>query len=286
MSLSSSELSKARLVAEVRVPTPFLKWAGGKGQLLGQLAGYLPKESRTYFEPFLGGGAVFFSLRPEKAVLSDLNPDLVNVYLTVRDCPAELMEALDRHAEYRLSEEYFYEVRRQETSKLSPIERAARTVFLNKTCFNGLYRVNARGGFNVPWGGYTNPTLYDRVNLLSASALLQGKKVLLADYRKACGRARKGDFVYFDPPYHPLSDTSRFTSYTKEEFGDREQEALADTFRKLDERGCLIMLSNSSTPFVRSLYGGFRVETLRAKRAINSKGSGRGAIDELLVLNY
>ena len=286
MSLSSGELSRARPVVEVRPPGPFLKWAGGKGQLLGQMAPHFPKEYRTYFEPFLGGGAVFFHLQPEKALLADLNPDLVNAFQVVRDHPAALMETLDHHAELRMSEEYFYEVRRQEVSALSSVERAARTIFLNKTCFNGLYRVNSRGGFNVPWGGYPNPTLYDRVNLLSSSAHLQGKIVLLADYRKACGRARKGDLVYFDPPYHPLSETSGFTSYTKEDFGDRDQTALAQTFRRLDKRGCLVMLSNSPTPLVRSLYEGFRIEVLKAKRAINSKGTGRGAIDELLVMNY
>jgi DNA adenine methylase len=281
-----AELSRPRPVVEVRPPAPFLKWAGGKGQLLGQLAPYFPTEFRTYIEPFLGGGAVFFRLCPEKAVLADLNPDLVNAFQVVRDQPNALIEALDRHAELRKSEEYFYKVRRQEASGLSSAERAARMIFLNKTCFNGLYRVNSRGGFNVPWGGYLNPTLYERENLLSASACLQGKAVLLADYRKACLRAKKGDFVYFDPPYHPLSETSGFTSYTKEDFGDPDQTALAQTFRRLDKRGCLLMLSNSPTPLVRSLYEGFRVEVLKAKRAINSKGTGRGAIDELLVMNY
>jgi DNA adenine methylase len=286
MSISTAELSKSHPVVEVRPPAPFLKWAGGKGQLLGQMSPYFPSEYRTYFEPFLGGGAVFFHLRPEKAVLADLNPDLVNAFQVVRDHPTALMKALDQHSELRTCKEYFYEVRGQEISKLSPVERAARMVFLNKTCYNGLFRVNSRGGFNVPWGGYSNPTLYERATLLSASALLQGKKVVLEGYRKACARARKGDLVYFDPPYHPLSETSGFTSYTKEDFGDEEQEALAETFRTLDNRGCLVMLSNSPTSLVRSLYGGFRSETLRAKRAINSKGTGRGAVDELLILNY
>jgi DNA adenine methylase len=286
MSLSTAELSRSRPVVEVRPPAPFLKWAGGKGQLLGQMAPFFPSEYRTYFEPFLGGGAVFFRLCPEKAVLADLNPDLVNAFQVVRDNPTALMEGLDRHAELRMNEKSFYEVRKQAVSSLSPVERAARTIYLNKTCFNGLYRVNSSGEFNVPWGGYRNPNLYDRANLLSASVQLQRKAVLLADYRRACARARKGDFVYFDPPYHPLSETSGFTSYTKEDFGDRDQTALAQTFRRLDKRGCLVMLSNSPTPLVRSLYQGFRFEVLKAKRAINSKGTGRGAIDELLVMNY
>jgi DNA adenine methylase len=265
---------------------PFLKWAGGKAQLLAQIAPYLPANYRTYFEPFLGGGAVFFYLRPQKAVLADLNPDLVNTFLVVRDSPAALMEALDRHGEHRGSKDYYYAVRKQEASSLSPVDRAARTVFLNKTCFNGLYRVNSRGEFNVPWGDYSNPKLYDPKNILAASAQLQGKDILLADYRVACARAREGDFVYFDPPYHPVSVTSGFTSYTKEEFGDREQAALAQMLRRLDRRGCFVMLSNSPTPFVRSLYEGFEIKVLKATRAINSKGTKRGAVDELLVTNY
>ena len=247
---------------------------------------FFPKEYRTYFEPFLGGGAVFFHLRPKRAVLSDLNPDLINAFTVVRDDPEGLMAALNEHLGRRTEESYFYEVRAQDRSSLSPVDRAVRTIFLNKTCFNGLYRVNSEGKFNVPWGGYKNPTLYDRENILAASALLRGKKVVLANYRNVCARAKLGDFVYLDPPYHPLSETSRFTSYTKEDFGNRDQRQLAETYRRLDKRGVLVMLSNSATPLIRSLYSEFRSETLKAKRAINSKGTGRGAIDELLVMNY
>jgi DNA adenine methylase len=268
-------------------PVPFLKWAGGKGQLLTQLDRYFPKHFHTYFEPFLGGGAVFFHLRPKRAVISDSNPDLIGTFLAVRDKPRELMEALDRHRGGRLSEEYFYHVRDElDSSSLSPVERAARTIFLNKTCFNGLYRVNAKGKFNVPWGDYKNPTLYDRNNLLKASRLLRGKRILLADYRRALSSANLGDFVYFDPPYHPLSETSRFTSYTKEDFGDKEQRALAETCRELNRKGVQFALSNSPTPLVLALYEGFQVQRLKAKRAINSKAAGRGPIDELLVTNY
>lgn len=266
---------------------PFLKWAGGKGQLLAQMDRFLPKQFRTYYEPFLGGGAVFFYLQPKRAVLSDSNPDLVGAFLAVRDDPKDLMNALDRHNSGRLSESYFYEIRdRLNPSDLSPVGRAARTIFLNKTCFNGLYRVNARGKFNVPWGNYKNPRLYDRGNLVRASRLLRGKKILLVDYRKALTAANFGDFVYLDPPYHPLSETSRFTSYTKEDFGDKDQRKLAETCRRLDRRGVLFALSNSPTPLVLSLYEGFHIERLKAKRAISSKGTGRGPIDELLVMNY
>lgn len=268
-------------------PVPFLKWAGGKGQLLGQLDRFLPKHFRTYYEPFLGGGAVFFHLKPKRAVLADANPDLIGAFLAVRDDLHGLMSALDRYDVGRLSETYFYEIRdKVDPSQLSPVERAGRTIFLNKTCFNGLYRVNAKGKFNVPWGGYKNPTLYDRRNLTRASRLLHGKKILLTDYRKALSTANLGDFVYLDPPYHPLSETSRFTSYTREDFGDKDQRELAETCRRLDRRGVLFALSNSPTPLVLSLYEGFRTERLKAKRAISSKGTGRGPIDELLVMNY
>ena len=275
------------MLAETLIPArPFLKWAGGKAQLLAQMEPFFPKDYRTYFEPFLGGGAVFFHLQPGKAVLSDSNPELVNTFTVVRDDVVGLMRALDAHYPHRTEETYFYEVRATGPSTLSPVERAARTLYLNKTCFNGLYRVNSDGHFNVPWGGYPNPTLYDRENLLAVSALLRGKRIILSDYQKACARAKVGDFVYLDPPYHPLSETSKFTSYTKEDFGNREQRKLAETFRRLDKRGVLVMLSNSATPLVRTLYEGFRIESLKAKRAINSKGMGRGAIDELLVMNY
>lgn len=272
---------------ETLVPArPFLKWAGGKTQILAQMEPFFPKDYRTYFEPFLGGGAVFFHLRPEKAVLADSNPELLNTFTVVRDDPEGLMKALDEHLTQRTEESYFYEVRATNPSTLSPVERAARTIFLNKTCFNGLYRVNADGNFNVPWGGYKNPTLYDRENLLAASALLRGKKIVLSDYRKVCARTKVGDFVYLDPPYHPMSETSRFTGYTKEDFGSREQRKLAEVYRRLDTRGVLVMLSNSSTTLVRTLYEGFHIRSLKATRAINSKGTGRGAIDELLITNF
>ena len=268
-------------------PTPFLKWAGGKGQLLAQLDRFVPRRFHEYFEPFLGGGAVFFHLGPKRAVLSDLNPELINSFLEVRDDLSALISALEELEPHRLSESYYYRLRDDlDLDSLSRAERAARTIFLNKTCFNGLYRVNARGRFNVPWGNYRNPKLYDRDNLVQASRALRGQRILLSDYRAALKSARFGDFVYLDPPYHPLSETSKFTSYTKEDFGNREQVALAETCRTLDKRGVLFAISNSSTPLVFSLYEGFRIEKLKAKRAINSKAAGRGPIEELLILNY
>jgi len=268
-------------------PTPFLKWAGGKGQLLQEIRQRLPENFTTYFEPFLGGGAVFFGFQPMRAILSDSNPELIQTFLSVRDEPDALMSALDQHIDHRTEESYFYRIRDElDPATLGTADRAARTIFLNKTCFNGLYRVNARGKFNVPWGAYRNPKLYDRTNILAAAELLHDKIVLRADYQVVCAYARDDDFVYLDPPYHPISETSRFTGYTKDDFGLTQQEQLAKTFRELDTRGCKVMLSNSATESIRSLYSGFRTEKLKAIRAINSKPTGRGPIDELLIMNY
>lgn len=266
--------------------TPFLKWAGGKTQLLSQLDPFFPEDFITYFEPFLGGGAVSFHLRPERAILSDTNPELINVFQVVRDSPDRLTAALDRHYPHRNSKDYFYRVRKQNPVELSAIERAARTIFLNKTCYNGLWRVNARGEFNVPFGKYKNPSLYNAQNIAAASAALHGKIVTVGDYRDMCQYARRDDFVYLDPPYQPLSPTASFTGYTKESFSESDQKELAYVVKEVDGRGCKVMLSNSATDFVRSLYDGLRIERVRAKRAINSHPSGRGAIDELLILNY
>ena len=266
--------------------SPFLKWAGGKAQLLAQLSPFFPSEFGTYFEPFLGGGAVFFHLRPDRAILADSNPELINVFQVVRDDPEGLLAALDRHYPHRKSETYFYKVRKQNPAELSVVERAARTIFLNKTCYNGLWRVNAKGEFNVPFGKYKNPNLYSAENIAATSALLHGKIVTIGDYRVICEYARKDDFVYLDPPYQPLSATASFTGYTVEAFGESEQKELAVVFRKLDEHGCKVMLSNSATDSVKNLYQGYRLGRVQAKRAINSQASGRGAIDEFLIMNY
>jgi DNA adenine methylase len=265
---------------------PFVKWAGGKSQLLTQMAPFFPRELGTFFEPFVGGGAVFFHIRPERAVVADLNPELVNAYVIVKRAPKSLMKALDRHKLRSNDEAYYYQVRAIDPDSLSPVDRAARLIFLNKTCFNGLYRVNSRGKFNVPWGGYKNPAVYSRENLLAASRLLKGKNVLCCDYKLACQTAADGDFVYLDPPYHPGSPSSTFTAYTREDFREKEQRELAVLFKDLTARGCKVMLSNSGTPLVRGLYEGFRIEVLSAKRAINSKGTGRGPVDELLIMNF
>ena len=271
---------------QTRKPTPFLKWAGGKTRLLSQMSIHFPHEFRRYFEPFLGGGAVFFHLQPSKAFLSDSNCELIDTFKVVRNSPMKLMQALDAHYPYRKDKDYYYKVRELDSSRLPIVERAARTIYLNKTCYNGLYRVNSKGLFNVPFGRYANPTLYDREALLAASRALKSAELSNKDYGDCCASARRGDFVYLDPPYHPLSVTSSFTGYTKNSFGEDDQVLLAEAFKSLDKSGCKVMLSNSSTPLIRELYSEFRIATLKAPRAISCKGHGRGKIDEVLVLNY
>lgn len=271
---------------------PFLKWVGGKGQLLAQLGEFLPLRIERYFEPFIGGGAMFFHLAQRvpspRAFLRDNNSELMNVYAVVRDFPHELMSRLDAHlARYRSDRENYYYLVRSEhpVPAEQAVERAARMIFLNKTCFNGLWRVNARGEFNVPVGSQQNPALYDRSNILAASRALQGAHLAVQDFRQTMGEAGRGDFVYIDPPYVPISSTASFTSYTKEAFGLAEQRELATLFQDAAGRGARLMLSNSDTPLVRELYRGFAIHTVRARRAVNCDGSKRGKINEIVVTN-
>jgi DNA adenine methylase len=263
--------------------TPFLKWAGGKGQLLGQLLPLLPASYQRYIEPFLGGGALFFALAPARALLADLNHELITTYQVVRDQPTELADRLDEHRACH-SKEYYYRVRAERPS--DPLEVAARLIYLNKTCFNGLYRVNRSGQFNVPMGSYVNPRIYNRANLFAASRCLAVATFCAADYRATLDQASAGDFVYLDPPYVPLSASASFTSYTSTDFGEREQHALAEVYRELDRRGCYVMLNNSATPLTRQLYSGFEQRVIPAARIINSKGDRRGPVGELVVVNY
>lgn len=272
------------------VPRPFLKWAGGKGQLLGEL---LPRVraglgAGGYHEPFIGGGALFFELSrqgalPRRATLSDANENLVEVYLAVRDELGAVVEVLREH-KARHSEEHYYGVRGRRPE--SRPERAARVIYLNKTCFNGLYRENSRGQFNVPMGRYENPEVLDEPNLRAASEALRGVSIAVADFGDVAGRAEPGDLVYFDPPYDPVSKTSSFTSYAKGGFGSSEQARLRDLARTLSGRGVRFLLSNSMTPLVRELYAEFHVETVLATRAVNSRADRRGKIEEALVSNY
>ncbi|MBI5500370.1 MAG: DNA adenine methylase [Deltaproteobacteria bacterium] len=264
-------------------PRPFLKWAGGKGQLLEQYGPLFPRRFGRYHEPFVGGGAVFFHLRPPRATLSDDNGELVDCLIAVRDDLPAVIDALGRHV---YDKDHYYAVRALSPDELPLAERAARTIYLNRTCFNGLYRVNSKGGFNVPFGRYSNPTICDAPNLRACSRALKRARIERAPFPAVLDRARRGDFVYFDPPYHPLSKTAYFTAYAKGGFREEDQRELARVYSELDRRGVLVMLSNSDTPLVRDIYRGFRIVRVQATRAINSKAARRGAITELVVLNY
>lgn len=281
-------VSRAPLEAQ-----PFLKWAGGKAQLLEQFESFFPKSIRSYCEPFLGGGAVFFHLKARfpkmRAALHDNNEELINCYKVVRNSVNELMSRLDEHLDRFRSKAgpYYYDVR----SQLKPADavgRAARMIFLNKTCYNGLWRVNGRGQFNVPIGSYRpeRVSLYDRGNLLAASVALQETDLRVQDFHETLAAAQKDSFVYVDPPYFPLSRTSNFTSYTQELFGQKEQEELAELFTAAARRGAHLMLSNSDTPTTRRLYEKFNLQTVQARRAVNCDGAKRGRISELVVLTY
>ena len=267
---------------------PFLKWAGGKGQLLPELLPRVPSSFGRYLEPFVGSGALFFALvargrlRPEDAILSDANGRLVDVYRAIRDDVEAVIEELSA---FRNDADQYYAVRAWQHENLSPAMAAARIIYLNKTCYNGLYRENRRGEFNVPFGRYKKPNFRDEPALRTASAALQGAMIACRQFEAVSDSAPGGDFVYFDPPYHPLSATSSFTDYHGPGFGIEQQRRLAALFRELDRRGVRMMLSNSDTPLVRELYAGYLIDEVQASRAINSKGDRRGRITELVIRN-
>ena len=269
-------------------PSPFLKWAGGKGQLLDQYSVYFPKKIGKYFEPFIGGGAVFFHLKPENALLSDSNQELINCYRQIKENPEELMDLLEAHKlRYQQNEkEYFYKIREQIYENLNDVEKAARTIFLNKTCYNGLYRLNSWGEFNVPIGKYKNPGIYDPENIRAVSEALKFTELRVMDYLEIRNHASAGDFIYLDPPYHPLNETSSFTGYTEASFSDEDQRKLALLYHDLDHKGCKVMLSNSNTKLINTLYSRYNLVKISANRAINSRADRRYAIHELLVMNF
>lgn len=297
MALASAYPLAARAASHRHLPRPFLKWAGGKGQLLGQYEPLFPLSFQRYCEPFLGGGAVFFHLHrypllqqrllaptARGSLLMDINPELVNVYRVVRDRATELIELLSEH-QAQHSSEYYYWMRSRHD--LNELERAARLIYLNKTCFNGLYRENSQGHFNVPVGRYVNPTICDSEALHAAAAALKGTDIQPGDFTQVRPWALgPRDFVYFDPPYYPLSATSSFTRYSRDGFSPDDQIRLRDTFADLAELGVQVMLSNSDCEFVRDLYQDFRIHSIAASRSINSKASKRGKITEVLVTSY
>ncbi|MBW4637005.1 MAG: DNA adenine methylase [Gloeocapsa sp. UFS-A4-WI-NPMV-4B04] len=265
-------------------PRPFLKWAGGKSKLIKQYIPYFPKKFKTYYEPFLGGGAVFFHLQPKNAVITDINLELINVYRCVRDNLAELILLLEKH-QYNHSKEYYYQIR--SSKNINELERAARIIYLNKTCFNGLYRENSKGEFNVPMGRYKKPNICDLDTIRSASVALQSTVIEVRAFEDVLNYAKTSDdFIYFDPPYYPLSCTSNFTAYSSYSFNEYDQIRLKDTFVELAERGVKVMLSNSDCSFIRELYSKFKIYEITASRSINSNAKKRGMITEVLVTSY
>lgn len=276
---------------------PFIKWAGGKGQLLPELSQRLPYDFRRYYEPFVGGAALFFHLfnggrLRHGAVLSDFNHELILCYQVVRDDVEALIAALQQHHTHRLDREYFMWVRgwdrQPDFARRSPVERAARTIFLNRTCYNGLYRLNNKGQFNAPFGYYKNPLICDPENMRAASDALRDVELRAADFGAVADRVEPGDLVYFDPPYVPVSATSSFTHYTGQTFGPEDQRRLARLFDSLMERGVYVMLSNSRTPLAEELYAAHAISTsvVFASRKINCDGRKRGNVEELIVCGY
>ncbi|OUL18777.1 DNA methyltransferase [Nostoc sp. T09] len=267
-------------------PRPFLKWAGGKSRLIQQYIPYLPTKYKTYYEPFIGGGAVFFYLQPQAAILTDINAELITTYRCVRDRVEELICLLKEH-KIRHNRDYYYTVRANPEN--TDLEKAARLIYLNKTCFNGLYRVNSKGQFNVPIGRYKNPNICDEDLLRAASAALSHSEIKQADFVELLNyRTSADDFVFCDPPYHPISSTSYFTGYNRDSFGEKDQERLRDTCAKLASRGVKVMICNSDCDLIRKLYQeiNFHIYPIAAARSINSNTKKRGTIYELLITSY
>lgn len=275
--------------AKNKLVMPFLKWVGGKRQLLNDIEPLIPSKISTYYEPFIGGGAVLFNQQPKKAVINDYNSELINVYEVVRDNVEELIKDLAKHQN---EIEYFYSIRAQDRQEgfeqLSALERASRVIYLNKTCFNGLYRVNSSGEFNTPFGRYKNPNIVNETVLRAVSRYLNDNDIQLlsGDFEEALKGARKGAFVYLDPPYDPVSKSSNFTGYVEGGFGSEQQERIRDVCIKLNQKGIRFLLSNSATPFIKDLYKDFEIIEVDAKRHINSVASKRGSVTEILVRNY
>jgi DNA adenine methylase len=271
---------------------PFTKWVGGKRQLLPEILKLERQfEYNRYFEPFIGGGAVFFELQPESAVINDWNWDLINCYRMIRDNHRELIELLNQHSAHN-SKEYYLAVREvdrdERISKMTDVERAARVLYMLRVDFNGLYRVNAKNQFNVPYGKYKNPKIVDPELLNEISSYLNQKdiQIMQGDFLKATEDAQAGDLIYFDPPYIPLNETSSFTSYTENGFGHADQIRLRDEFIRLDQLGARVILSNSSADAVFELYEGYSIQRVSAKRNINSKANKRGEVDEVIITNF
>lgn len=270
---------------------PFTKWTGGKRKLLPELLKLLPKKFNNYYEPFIGGGALFFEIAPTKATINDFNEELINSYIQIKENPKELIELLKVHSENN-SKEYYLKLRSLDRDKnfekLSGVEKAARILYMLRVNFNGLYRVNSKNQFNVPYGNYKNPKIVDKELLLSINKYLNNNdiNIISQDFEEAVRSAKKGDFVYFDPPYIPLTQTSSFTSYTREDFSLEDQVRLRDTVKKLTEKGVFVMLSNSSSQVAVELYKEFNIHYVDVNRTNGAKANSRGRIKEIIVTNY
>jgi DNA adenine methylase len=271
--------------------TPILKWVGGKRQSIPAILKLLPStiNSAIYIEPFIGAGALFFYLQPKNAIINDFNPELINVYRVIKENPDELIEDLRKHKNER---DYFYNIRKLDRTKnfgsLTPVQKASRLIYLNKTCFNGLYRVNRSGEFNVPYGRYRKPNIVNESALRAVSQYLNGNRIQLknTDFEEVLKRADKHCFFYLDPPYYPVSESSNFTGYIKGGWDREDQYRLKTACDDLNRRGIKFLLSNSATDFILGLYKDYKINTIKSIRAINSIGDKRGKIDEVLIRNY
>lgn len=276
-----------------KLVAPVVKWVGGKRQLLPEIKKYSPKKYNTYFEPFVGGGAVLFELQPKNAIVNDINKELINLYSVIQNNVDDLIEKLSDTESYSNTSDCYYRVREldrepQKYNKMTGVDRAARILYLNKTCYNGLYRVNSMGEFNSPFGSYKNPNIVNSITLKAVSKYFNESniKFLNGDFEKTVKMAKKDDFVYFDPPYAPISKTSNFTGYNENGFGENEQIRLKELCDALDKKGVKFLLSNSDCEFIRDLYKDYNIVTIQAKRTINSNANNRGAISEVLIRNY
>jgi len=273
---------------------PFIKWVGGKRGLIEQILPLFPKDFNDYYEPFVGGGAIFFELFTKgllynkKVILSDINGELINTYKVIKNNPFELINNLEQFKKQH-TKEFYYKIReldrKENYNELSNLEKATRFIYLNKTCFNGLYRVNKKGYFNTPIGSYKNPNIANRDVILSASKALQNVQIVQQSFKEIIKQAKKDDLVYFDPPYYPLNNSSNFTSYDSNCFLENEQFELFELFDKLSDIGIKIVQSNSDTKFIKDLYKNYDIKIVNANRFINSKGNGRGKITEVLIRN-
>jgi len=273
---------------------PFIKWVGGKRGLIEQILPLFPKDFNDYYEPFVGGGAIFFELFAKgllynkKVILSDINGELVNTYKVIKNNPFELIDNLERFKEQH-TKEFYYKIReldrKENYNQLSNLQKATRFIYLNKTCFNGLYRVNKKGYFNTPIGSYKNPNISNRDQILNASEALQNVQIVQQSFKEIIKQAKKNDLVYFDPPYYPLNNSSNFTSYDSNCFLENEQFELFELFDKLSDMGAKVVQSNSDTKFIKDLYKNYDIKIVNANRFINSKGNGRGKITEVLIRN-